>query len=316
MNNRILKAAMYVAMGMSLAAALPATVAHAAAATARWWDTSCDASNKPLPDAEVTVRNPQTGFTRTVKADAEGYYRFPFLPVGKYEVSATKGGAVLGKLPDVTVGLGTATTANVTVGAITLEEIEVLGTRIVTAVDVKSTESATQLHARRPRAPAGRARSAVDRAAGAGPEQGRQARSANGGLSFGGSSVAENTTYINGLNVTDFYNRIGSSTVPYAFYKEFQVKTGGYSVEFGRTTGGVINAVTRSGTNEFEFGTEVSVGAELPAVSGQQPFRPQRRDVHHQSLRRIRSSERDRVRIRPDRQGQVVLLRVVRGARL
>ena len=45
--------------------------------------------------------------------------------------------------------------------------------------------------------------------------------------------------------------------MPYAFYKEFQVKTGGYSVEFGRTTGGVINAVTRSGTNEFELGTEV-----------------------------------------------------------
>ena len=78
------------------------------------------------------------------------------------------------------------------------------------------------------------------------------------GLSFGGSSVAENTVYINGLNVTDFYNRIGFSSVPFAFYKEFQVKTGGYSVEFGRTTGGVINAVTRSGTNEFEFGSEIT----------------------------------------------------------
>ena len=79
-----------------------------------------------------------------------------------------------------------------------------------------------------------------------------------GGFSFGGSSVAENTIYINGLNVTDFYNRIGFSAVPYTFYKEFQVKTGGYSVEFGRTTGGVINAVTRSGTNEFEFGSEIT----------------------------------------------------------
>ena len=63
--------------------------------------------------------------------------------------------------------------------------------------------------------------------------------------------------YINGLNVTDFYNRIGFSSVPFAFYQEFQVKTGGYSVEFGRTTGGVINAVTRSGTNEFKYGAEL-----------------------------------------------------------
>ena len=79
-----------------------------------------------------------------------------------------------------------------------------------------------------------------------------------GGVTFGGSSVAENSYYVNGLNVTDFYNRVGFSNVPFAFYKDFQIKTGGYSVEFGRTTGGVINAVTRSGTNKFEFGSEIT----------------------------------------------------------
>jgi hypothetical protein len=75
-----------------------------------------------------------------------------------------------------------------------------------------------------------------------------------GGISFGGSSVAENAVYVNGLNVTDFYNRVGFSEAPFDFYEEFQVKTGGYSVEFGRTTGGVINAVAKSGTNEFHYG--------------------------------------------------------------
>jgi hypothetical protein len=92
------------------------------------------------------------------------------------------------------------------------------------------------------------------------------------GVSFGGSSVAENTIYINGLNVTDFYNRIGFSSVPYAFYDEFQVKTGGYSVEFGRTTGGVINAVTRRGTNDFKFGGEVTWEPDsLQATKSNQP---------------------------------------------
>ena len=141
MNNRILKGAMYIAMGMSLAAALPATIAHAAS-DGSLVGRLTDGDNKPLPDAEVTVRNPETGFTRTVKADANGNYRFPYLPVGKYIVEATKNGATLGKLADVTVGLGAATTADVTVAMTTLEEIQVLGTRIVTAVDVKSTESA------------------------------------------------------------------------------------------------------------------------------------------------------------------------------
>ncbi len=131
------------------------------------------------------------------------------------------------------------------------------------------------------------------------------------GVSFGGSSVAENTVYINGLNVTDFYNRIGFSSVPYAFYKEFQVKTGGYSVEFGRTTGGVINAVTRSGTNEFEFGGEITwepdflqatKPATIPDILG--------------AVRRVQPHQLRRLRLRSHHQGQAVLLRAVRVPRL
>jgi outer membrane receptor for ferrienterochelin and colicin len=259
MNNRILKSAMYIAMGMSLAAALPATVAHAANADGSLVGRLTDSDNKPLAEAEVTVRNPDTGFTRTVKADANGNYRFPYLPVGKYIVEATKAGATLGKLAEVTVALGAATTADVTVAMTTLEEIQVLGTRIVTAVDVKSTESAMNVTREElERLPVERDLLSVAMLApGLTRGDASMCVAGNCGVSFGGSSIAENTVYINGLNVTDFYNRVGSSTVPYSFYKEFQVKTGGYSVEFGRTTGGVINAVTRSGTNEFDFGTEV-----------------------------------------------------------
>ena len=260
MNNRILKSAMYIAMGMSLAAALPANIAHAASGDGSLVGKLVDASNKPLADAEVTVVNPETGFTRTVKADADGNYRFPHLPVGKYQVNATKSGAVLGKLAEVTVSLGSATTADVTVGAITLEEIQVLGTRIVNIVDVKSTESATNITREDlERLPVERDIMSVALLA-PGLSKGDSGLCAGGncGVSFSGSSIAENTVYINGLNVTDFYNRVGFSAAPYAFYKEFQVKTGGYSVEFGRTTGGVINAVTRSGTNEFEYGTEIA----------------------------------------------------------
>ncbi|MGH8178275.1 MAG: TonB-dependent receptor [Steroidobacter sp.] len=254
MNNRTLRGAIYLALGMAMATTLPLHTASAAS-DGSLVGRLTGSDNAPLADAEVTVRNPQTGFSRTVKADADGNYRFPFLPVGQYVVEATKGGATLGKLADVTVALGAATTANVTFAVSTLEEIEVLGTRIVTAVDVKSVESATNVTREDlERLPVERDLLSVAMLA---PGLNR-GDTALGGVSFGGSSVAENTVYINGLNVTDFYNRVGASSVPYAFYKEFQVKTGGYSVEFGRTTGGVINAVTRSGTNEFEFGTEMA----------------------------------------------------------
>ena len=143
MNNRALRTAIYLALGMSMAGVMPHTAL--AASDGSLVGRLTDGEAKPLANAEVTVRNPQTGFSRTVAADADGYYRFPFLPVGDYVVEATKDGKTLGKLADVTVSLGAATTANVTLALTTLEEVQVLGTRIVTAVDVTSTESATNV---------------------------------------------------------------------------------------------------------------------------------------------------------------------------
>jgi hypothetical protein len=53
--------------------------------------------------------------------------------------------------------------------------------------------------------------------------------------------------------VTNTRQGLGCGSVPFEFYKEFQVKTGGFSAEFGRSTGGLLNAVTKSGGNEWEF---------------------------------------------------------------
>ena len=238
-NNRALrKTALCMALGvcLSMLAMPPASAAN----------NDGSVVGRTASGATVTITNPATGFTRSVTADAEGNYRFPFLPVGEYELQSSGGGAPIA----VTVSLGNATTVNVGAAA-TLETVTVTGSSVVSAVDVTSVESATNVTREElARLPVERDPLSVALLA-PGLSKGEF-----GGVSFGGSSVAENTVYINGLNVTDFYNRVGFSSVPFAFYKEFQVKTGGYSVEFGRTTGGVINAVTRSGTNEFEFGTE------------------------------------------------------------
>ncbi len=67
---------------------------------------------------------------------------------------------------------------------------------------------------------------------------------------IGGGSVAENAYYINGLNITNPDTYVGSARVPFYFYKTVDVQTGGYPAEFGRATGGVINATTKQGTND------------------------------------------------------------------
>jgi hypothetical protein len=258
-NKRIISARMpaLVVMALIVVLAAPSQLAHAASGDGSLVGHLNAEDPSAVSGADVTARNPATGFSRRVKADADGNYRFPFLPVGTYTLEASKDGKTLGSLTDVGVNLGVATTADMELSGASLEVVKVVGTRVVNAVDVTSTEIATNVTREElERLPVERDLLSVALLA-PGLSKGHTFGTTPG-ISFAGSSVAENTIYINGLNVTDFYNRIGFSSVPFAFYKEFQVKTGGYSVEFGRTTGGVINAVTRSGTNEFEFGSEIT----------------------------------------------------------
>jgi outer membrane receptor protein involved in Fe transport len=201
---------------------------------------------------QITVTNPDTGLSRTVTVGKEGTYRVAQLPPGDYTLVAGSGTPI-----SISVSLGGTTTVNLTGGgAVDLDVVQVVGSRIVNRVDVRSTETATNINRQElARLPVDQTLASVALLA-----PGVVASGATfGGLTFGGSSVAENAVYINGLNVTDSYRRQGFSSVPFGFYQEFQVKTGGYSAEFGRTTGGVINAVTRSGSNEFQSGAQVTL---------------------------------------------------------
>ena len=74
--------------------------------------------------------------------------------------------------------------------------------------------------------------------------------------------MAENAYQLNGLNITNFRNGLGASFVPFEFVQELQIKTGGYEAEYGRATGGVVNMVTKSGTNAFHGDASVYFGPE------------------------------------------------------
>jgi len=241
------KATLGIALGACIASMVP-TVAGAQAVNGA-------VVGRASQGDQITITNVATGLTRTTTADDRGNYRISQLPVGNYRLQATRDGQALGAPVDFAVSMGSATTVNLSgEGTVNLDAVQVVGSRIVPMVDVTSTETALTLTAAEvDRLPVDRDLASVALLA-PGVTKGE---ASFGGISFGGSSVAENAFYINGLNVTDFYNRNGFSEAPFSFYKEFQVKTGGYSVEFGRTTGGVINTVARSGTNEFEAGAEL-----------------------------------------------------------
>ena len=167
-------------------------------------------------------------------------------------LETSKDGAPLGEPIKVTVSLGNAT--NVTsaaAGVSTLGTVEVIGSRVINAVDVTSTESSMNITA-----------AEVDKLPV--PRDVREVAllapccqcGSFGGISFGGSSVANKHGHINGLNVTDLYRRIDFSRCRSRSSGIPGQEPAAIRSSFGRTTGGVINAVTKSGTNEFQFGTE------------------------------------------------------------
>ena len=75
--------------------------------------------------------------------------------------------------------------------------------------------------------------------------------------SFGGSSASENAYYINGFPVTNPLTNMGATTLPFNSIGQVQVLTGGYGAEFGRSTGGVVNVITKRGTDEVKGGAYI-----------------------------------------------------------
>ena len=199
----------------------------------------------------ITVANPATGFSRTITVGADGNYRFAQLPVGTYTVTRNGGNA-----RNVNVNVGTAANVDFVAGdATTLDTVSVLGTGAVNPIDIASVESTSILTAEQiAKIPVAQDTTSVALLA-PGTVRGD---SAFGNLaSFGGSSVAENQYYVNGFNVTNTFRSLNFSKVPFEGIAEQQIKTGGYGAEFGRSLGGVVNQITKRGTNEFKGGANI-----------------------------------------------------------
>ena len=262
-TRTIRKSVLSIAMGVCLSS-LAMSPVYAQSATG-------SVAGRATAGDQVTIVNSATGASRTVTVDANGSYRLSQLPVGDYSLQVSRGGQSVGTPLQVNVPLGGTATINLGSegGIANLNTVTVVGDRVINRVDVYSTETATNISREE------LARVPVDQTLGSvallapGVIGGN---SSLGGISFGGSSIAENSVFINGLNVTDFYKRQGFSTAPFAFYEEFQVKTGGYSVEFGRSTGGVINAVTRRGSNEFKAGIQTTFEPAAWRAEGDDQF--------------------------------------------
>jgi hypothetical protein len=232
-----------------------AIFAQAQVSTADLNGTVVDPNGAIVAGANVTARNPATGISRTVSANESGEFSIIGLPPGDYEVTveaATFKKTVISPVKltvgqsaslEVKLELGTQD-VTVTVSGDSVELVETTRTSVSNTIDQARIENLPINE-----------RSATGFAltlSTVGRDNGRPIGPApTSGLNIGGQRGRSTQVNVDGADFTDNSVNAARSTVSQEAVQEYQVNTNSYTAEFGRATGGVVNVVTKRGTNEW-----------------------------------------------------------------
>src|SRR6266566_2040296 len=229
--------------------------------------TITDPSGGVIPNAMVSVRNTATGVTREVTADTAGFYSLPNLLAGSYEVTVTSPGFSTARQSNLTLGVGAQQQLNFSlkVGQ-TSQTVEV--TEAAPQIQTTSSTLTSEVESTTVRELPLNGRDWASLAT-LSPgviglnqevqlpfESGalRGNRGFGSQLTIAGGRPTQNNYRLDGLSISDYTNGSGSvmgATLGVDAIQEFSVITGNYSAEYGRTSGGVINAISKSGTNAY-----------------------------------------------------------------
>ena len=238
--------------------------------------TVLDIQQAMLPGATIAALNRAQGTTVSTTADATGTFRFPALAPGYYDVTASLPGFGALQFKGVEILLGQVKKlAFVLEVAGVVEEVRVSPSSPL--VDMR--QSARGFSLRQDTIdllPKGRDFTSLVKLAPGANEEPKL-----GGLSIDGSSASENRFVVNGIETTNLLTGVSGHGVLPEFVDEIQVKSSGYAAEYGGSTGGVINVVTKSGTNTWRG--DVLVNFEGDALDGGR--RPTLRKVPTDSTR-------------------------------
>ena len=216
-----------------------------------------DPQGNVVPGVTITVEGISLGFNRTTTTDNLGRFTLEQVPPGKYKVtSSASAGFGEAVNNDVQVNLGSATTSNFTLQAAGTSASVNITAADTNAIDVTGNKIQTNITQRTAELlPKGVNFTSLLNTAPA-----VRAEPLSGGFQIDGASGSENTFIIDGQEVTNFRTGVLNlnNNIPFQFVQEVQVKSSGFEAEFGGATGGVINVVTRGGSNEWrgELGME------------------------------------------------------------
>src|SRR6266404_5327047 len=240
--------------------------AHAQVTGATLFGTISDSSGAVIPGGQVSIKNRATGVVRDVTTDEAGFYSTPNLLSGNYDVTVSKPGFGTAMQSNITLGVGAQQRLNISlqIGQ-TNQIVEV--TEVAPMVQVSTSIISSEVESTTVRELPLNGRDWASLATlspgvnaietqmpfESGAQRGNRGFGAQ--LTISGGRPTQNNYRLDGLSINDYGNGGPGSVIGVSLgvdaIQEFSVLTGNYSAEYGRTSGGVVNAISKSGTNAF-----------------------------------------------------------------
>lgn len=229
--------------------------------------TITDPSQKLIPQAQVSITNVATGITTTVMTNSDGFFTAPNLLPGDYEITVSAKGFATEARKGITLTVGAQQVFDLTLHVGSAAKIVVEVSTEAPAVQLASSDISAVVTANTVRELPLNGRSWTDLAAlqpgvdtiqtqptfAVGADRGN--RGFGQQLTISGARPQQNNYRLDGVSLNDYANGAPGSVLGGNLgvdaIQEFSVLTSNYSAEYGKTSGGVVNAVTRSGTNGF-----------------------------------------------------------------
>jgi hypothetical protein len=232
---------------------LGATASAQSISTAQLNGVVKDPTGAIIPGAKVTATDASKGFTRTDATDGQGAYQLLELPPGTYILSVTAPGFSQVQQNNVILTVGEQANLPFTLAIGGTTETVVVNADAEIIETERSSQSTTVDQLRITNLPTnGRnyinftlTNSQIARDAA--PSVGAIPTS---GLNFGGVRARSNSINVDGADAGDYISGGTRATVSQDAVQEFQIITNGFAAEYGRASGGVVNIVTKSGTND------------------------------------------------------------------
>ena len=216
--------------------------------------TVSDPSGALVPGCAITVTNLETSLSRTSSTDQSGHYIVPALPPGTYAVQVVIAGFQTQIRDRVVLALGQSARVDFRL-ALAIGEESVVVEASAAVVAANATQLSTVINQRQIDTLPSNGRNFIGFAVIApgvtGDRTPMQGATATTGLSFTGQRGRANNIMVDGLDNNDPFVGSVRATFSQDAIREFQVLVNSYSAEFGKASGGVVNIVTKSGTNAF-----------------------------------------------------------------